>query len=191
MYTTFLFDFYDVIRIDPYKKWLRDHGFKREGEFYDVAAQYDRGMLDFEGLMGELSRLSGERESEIDKAFKSANNFDEDVIYLISRLKLRFKIGMISNAGGPGLRVIIKEKGIVSLFDEIIISGEVGYIKPEPEIFYVALERLNSRPYETIFVDDNLLNCISARDLGIKSLQFTGYSKLINDLELLGIELKD
>ena len=180
MYTTFLFDFYDVVRIDPYKKWLNDHGFTREGEFYEAAAQYDRGLLSFEGLMARLSELSGQSVEDIDTAFKSASRFDEDVISLIKNLKANFKIAMLSNAGGPGLRRILGERGIDILFDEVIISGETGFIKPE---------QLGSSSNETIFIDDSLINCDAGSRLGITSIQFVGYQQLIQELKKLGIEV--
>lgn len=183
MYTTFLFDFYDVVRIDPYKKWLNDHGFTREGEFYEAAAQYDRGLLSFEGLMARLSELSGQSVEDIDTAFKSASRFDEDVISLIKNLKANFKIAMLSNAGGPGLRRILGERGIDILFDEVIISGETGFIKPEPQIFELALEQLGSSSNETIFIDDSLINCDAGSRLGITSIQFVGYQQLIQELK--------
>ena len=130
MITTIIFDFYDVIRIDTYKKWLADHGYKREGEFYDAAAKYDRGLSSFEELMEDLSALSGQSASEIDAAFKASTIFDVDVVELIRSLKSNYKIGLLSNAGGPGLRNQLLEKQIIDLFSEIIISGEVGFIKP-------------------------------------------------------------
>ena len=96
---------------------------------------------------------------------------------------------MISNAGGPGLRRILNEKGIEELFREIVISGEVGHIKPEPEIFNIALEKLESNPQETIFIDDNEHNCEAALDLGITSIQFVSYRQLIQSLGSLGVSV--
>lgn len=187
MISTIIFDFYDVIRIDPYKKWLNDHGFSREGKFYDIAARHDRGMISFEDFIQELSRLSGESPDQVDSAFKTANNFDEDVIVLIESLAVNFKIGMISNAGGPGLRRILQEKNIEKLFNEIVISGEVGHVKPEPEIFNTALERLGSLPQESIFIDDNPRNVQASSRVGIKSILFTCAKELIQDLQKLDV----
>ncbi len=187
MYTTFIFDFYDVIRIDPYKKWLNDHGFDREGQFYDIAALYDRAMISFEELLEGLAQLSGETPQEVDRAFKAANNFDEDVISLIEKLSKDYKTGMLSNAGGPGLRRILNEKGIEHLFNEIIISGEVGLIKPEQKIFQLALEKLESTELEAVFIDDNLDNCKAANDLGITSIQFVGFPQLIKSMHEIGV----
>lgn len=90
-------------------------------------------------------------QKKVDRAFKAANNFDDEVIALIEKLAIDFKIGMISNAGGPGLRRILNEKGIEELFREIVISGEVGHIKPEPEIFNIALEKLGIKSSRNYF----------------------------------------
>ena len=44
------------------------------------------------------------------------------------------------------------------MFDAIVISGEVGMRKPEPEIFAHALELLGVAADETVFVDDLRVN---------------------------------
>ena len=187
MITTILFDFFDVIRVDPYKKWLDTNKYLREGYWYDIAAQYDRGMITRAEFITGLSQESSIPEDEIDAAFKGSNIFDRDVIELIRSIKKTYKTGLLSNSGGPGLRSLLKEENLEEIFHEIIISGEVGFIKPEREIFQIALDRLEGQSGETIFIDDNPHNVEGAQDVGIHGVLFTGYTKLTTDLKDLGI----
>lgn len=187
MISTVVFDFFDVIRVDPYKKWLADNDYERVGIWYDIAARYDRGMSTREEFLNELSRESGIDPSEVDEAFKRASNFDHDVISIIRNVKQNRKTGLLSNSGGPGLRRLLKEQNLEELFHEIIVSGEVGFIKPEPEIFQIALERLEAEPSSTIFIDDNPHNVDASIELGINGILFTSAKNLVGELEKFGV----
>ena len=59
------------------------------------------------------------------------------------------------------------------MFDDIVISGEVGLRKPEPEIFLLAARRLNLEPPECVFIDDAEPNVLGARAVGLDALLHT------------------
>lgn len=184
-----IFDFYGVLRLDPYNKWLSDHNYKREGNWREISDRYDRGMISSVDYLNELSSESGIAAADIKDAFVNTNAFDDEVVALLSVLKSNYKVGLLSNAGGPGLRRILQEKGIEGIFDEIIISGEVGYIKPEREIFEIALQKLDVQAGEAIFIDDNPQNIDGADQLGIHTILFTSARQLTADLTELGISI--
>lgn len=58
------------------------------------------------------------------------------------------------------------------LFSIVVISGDVGLLKPDPKIFKYLLEKLNAKPEDCVFIDDNLNNLESASKFGIKTLKF-------------------
>ena len=53
------------------------------------------------------------------------------------------------------------------LFDGVVISGEVGLHKPQPEIFELAAERVDLEPSDCVFVDDLRENCAGAEAVGM------------------------
>lgn len=55
-------------------------------------------------------------------------------------------------------------------FDAVVISGEVGMRKPEPEIFHHALELIGLPAHECVFVDDIEANVAAARELGMRGV---------------------
>jgi putative hydrolase of the HAD superfamily len=76
------------------------------------------------------------------------------------------------------------------MFDDLVISGEVGLRKPEPEIFLLAAERLDLKPVECVFVDDLELNVEGARALGMTAIHHRSYDETRRELEaLFGIDL--
>jgi putative hydrolase of the HAD superfamily len=72
-------------------------------------------------------------------------------------------------------------------FDDVVLSFEVGFRKPGPGIFALALERSGTRPDETVFVDDLAGNCAGARAAGWTAIHFTDTAAAIAELDALRI----
>jgi putative hydrolase of the HAD superfamily len=79
---------------------------------------------------------------------------------------------------------------IRGLFDDVVISAEVGLHKPKPEIFLLAAERLGADPTDCVFVDDLRENCAGAEAVGMTAVLHRDAEMTIARLEeLLGVEL--
>jgi putative hydrolase of the HAD superfamily len=79
---------------------------------------------------------------------------------------------------------------IRSLFDEVVISAEVGLHKPQPEIYLLAAERLGVRPEDCVFVDDLRENCAGAEAVGMTAVLHRESAETIARVEeLLGVQL--
>jgi epoxide hydrolase-like predicted phosphatase len=98
------------------------------------------------------------------------------------------RCGLISNSWGTGLdydRSMLEE-----LFHGIVISGDVGMHKPEPEIFLLGAERIEVPPAECVFVDDLRENCAGAEAVGMTAVLHRGADSTLPRLEeLFGLEL--
>ena len=106
------------------------------------------------------------------------------LVELAAALRGRVRVGLLSNAG-PVLRHVAA--GQLPLFDDVVISAEVGCRKPEPEIYRLALRRLGAEPEETLFVDDTERNLLAARELGIRGHRFRTPGRLKEALEAEGL----
>ena len=67
----------------------------------------------------------------------------------------------------------------------VVGSGDVGIMKPDPQIFQIALERLDVAAEEAVFVDDFIENVQGARALGIHAVHFQGREQAIQELKAL------
>lgn len=65
------------------------------------------------------------------------------------------RIGIVSNGRGDLQRAVIEALGFAHYVDTIVISSEVGFRKPRPEIFAVALDRLGAAAGDTVMVGDD------------------------------------
>ncbi|MGH2982016.1 MAG: HAD family hydrolase [Solirubrobacterales bacterium] len=76
------------------------------------------------------------------------------------------------------------------LFDDVVISAEVGLHKPQPEIYLLAAQRLGVAPQECVFVDDLRENCAGAEEVGMTAVLHRKVEATIARAEeLLGVEL--
>lgn len=79
---------------------------------------------------------------------------------------------------------------IRSLFDEVVISAEVGLHKPQPEIYLLAAERLGVATEHCVFVDDLRENCAGAEAVGMTAVLHRDSRETISRIEeLLGVQL--
>ncbi|MCI5108230.1 MAG: HAD-IA family hydrolase [Candidatus Pacebacteria bacterium] len=124
---------------------------------------------------------------EFGKNFKS-DYINEDVVDLIKKLRVNYKIGLLSNNTIENANAI-KATGINRLFDAFIISEEIGFSKPSQEAFDIFFKALDTLPKETIFIDDSMQSLSKAEEIGYEPVLFESFEKLTNDLEKLGIKI--
>jgi len=79
------------------------------------------------------------------------------------------------------------ERRFFSLFRDILVSGEVKLLKPDPAIYYLALDRFGLRPRDALFIDDRLINVEAAEAIGLPAHLFTTAENLRTRLESEGL----
>ncbi|MER3469673.1 MAG: hydrolase, partial [Thermoflexus sp.] len=77
--------------------------------------------------------------------FFAGDRLNEALVAALRGWKGRVALGLISNAWS-GLREVLRRLGLLDLFDVVVISAEVGLLKPDPRIYRLALERLQVPP---------------------------------------------
>jgi 2-haloacid dehalogenase len=80
-----------------------------------------------------------------------------------------------------------REDAFFRRFRDIVVSGEVKLLKPDPAIYYLALDRFRLKPGEALFVDDRKINVESAEAVGMHGHLFTDAAGLRRRLEQIGL----
>lgn len=111
---------------------------------------------------------------EFKNIYVNNNEFFNDTIETIKKLKnLGYKVYLLSN-----LKEIDYEKFIkhfdVSIFDEMFLSFKLGMLKPNDDIYQYVINKLNTKPENIYFFDDNKENVDGAIRNGINAYQVTG-----------------
>jgi HAD superfamily hydrolase (TIGR01509 family) len=91
---------------------------------------------------------------------------------------------LISNAWS-GLRDYIVQQKFEDAFDGLVISAEVGVMKPKAEVYLLALEQLGVSPGEAVFVDDFIENVEGARSVGMSAIHFRDPESALAELRSL------
>lgn len=80
----------------------------------------------------------------------------------------------------------------LEIFEDIVVSGEEGVVKPDPEIWEVLAERTDhiGGIDDFLFIDDSIVNVQSAVEAGIDAVQFTGPEDLRQDLVARGYDVR-
>ena len=109
----------------------------------------------------------------------------DGTVELLRLLKKKgYSLYGLSNWGTETFAKIRHEFDFLNLFDEIILSGEVKLIKPEPEIFELFLQKIGKTADQCLFIDDSEPNIITARKLGFDTVHFESPEHLKNELEI-------
>ncbi|MGE5608933.1 MAG: HAD family hydrolase [Bacillota bacterium] len=110
----------------------------------------------------------------------------KDMWHLARSLKRHgYKIGLLSNTELPAVEFFHTTQP--HIFDAMVFSCCEHCRKPEPAIYRLALERLQSQPSQTVFIDDNLDYLRGAQSVGLHTLHFQTPQILSRDLAILGI----
>ena len=105
------------------------------------------------------------------------------------QLKARgLRTAILSNMGDSVLESILGEFPWIQNFDVLVWSFQLGIAKPDPAIYRHTLERLGTRPEETLFMDDRRVNVEMARALGLMAIEFTTAERLRQELVAMGFE---
>jgi 2-haloacid dehalogenase len=80
-----------------------------------------------------------------------------------------------------------RERAFFGLFRDIVVSGEVKLLKPDPAIYYLALDRFGLRPADALFIDDRRINVEAALAVGMAAHLFVDAADLQVRLEAEGL----
>lgn len=94
---------------------------------------------------------------------------------------------VLSNASAETWPFAVERFPFLGSFDGVLLSGEVGVAKPDPEIFDELCRRFGLQPATTVFIDDRAANVDAARALGFSAHHFQGAPGL--RAELVRLEL--
>ena len=102
--------------------------------------------------------------------------------------------GLVWRARQAGIRTALlsnswgntyPREGWDDMFDVVVISGEIGMRKPDPEIYHHTLDELDLQPASCLFVDDLLPNVRAAVNVGMVGIHHQNYSQTGTEIDAL------
>jgi len=116
---------------------------------------------------------------------------DQSVAILRSLLAAGVPVHAISNFSRTKFDIARGLFPFLDEFDDLVVSGDVGLVKPDPEIFELLVARCDLVPDRTVFIDDSAANIATAQRLGFVTVHFEERrTDLVSELARLGVTLR-
>jgi len=176
------FDYkYFVEKVNKHKAGIGEQFLELYKNNYDVHRDFEKGMISEKDFIGQMLKYLGHiiDGETFCKYWSDIFSLNENIIALLPILKKDYKLYLLSNTNSIHKRYGYENYEFLKMFDGIFLSHEVGYIKPEEEI-YRAVEKVSGFPSEEhIFIDDIKEYVDTAINIGWDGIQFIGYDDLV------------
>ena len=153
----------------------------------DSARRASLGEITEEKHWAEIAKRFKQPASEM-QAFRDmffgGDVIDRSLVETIRSWRGKFHTGLISNAWS-GLREFITKENVIDVFETVIISAEVGVVKPSAGIYELALKQANVKAEEAVFVDDMPVNIKACEKVGMKGILFNDPQESLKRLNQL------
>jgi glucose-1-phosphatase len=112
---------------------------------------------------------------------------DTKMCALARSLKEHYKLFLLSNVNRLHFDHVRKKFDIINIFDEVILSFVVGAMKPDRLIFEEVIKRAGGDKTKLLYIDDREDLIKESTLMGIDSIRFEGYEKLVEKLKEKGV----
>jgi len=135
-----------------------EHEFSMFKEFYEIVLRE----IKYPSINNDIIELLARDNVYNDEKFL----FFDDVEPSLMKLKGKYLLGVVSDTW-PSLERVFINKNLKQYFSTFIMSSVYGSYKAEKTLFKIAIEELNIKPQEAIFVDDSESNLVAAEEFGM------------------------
>jgi len=119
--------------------------------------------------------------------YSQVTNISSEMAEIIERLhQADYTVSLMSNTHDVHAKSNYL-RGFYDIFDNVFLSNEIGFIKPDMDKYKYVLKKLDTKPKKCIFIDDKIQNLVPARELGIIVIRFESFDKFKKQLNQLGI----
>jgi HAD superfamily hydrolase (TIGR01509 family) len=116
------------------------------------------------GLVADLARRDAEY-------LRSDTRLCADTVPFLEWLRSNGTLTALVSNCADTTRPQLEYLGVIPLVDAVVLSCEVGSVKPYPEIYVTALEELGVAAVDAVFIDDQPTFCVGAKAVGIRPIQ--------------------
>jgi len=165
--------------------WLPDHqGFGLSEWFSsETAIKFETGLISSKEFISEFKRKLSITVSDykVHAAFEAwPKGLFPSTDKLLNRLKLDYRIAVLSNSNQIHEPIIMQTFGLESRIDDVFFSHIIGHSKPSDAAFNHVLTELDFKPKQVMFFDDNAANVLAARTLGMQAYQVSSPVEVVN-----------
>ncbi len=165
--------------------------FLRAVDFHGWNVENDRGRLVSAGvaeLSARFPQYAGLIRAYDERYLETLVGAIQPAVEILYALKAAgYALYGLSNWPAEKFALVRARYPFFACFDDMVISGEVGLVKPERAIFDLLLERIGRPAGECLFIDDHERNLAAARSLGFQTILFRSPEQLAGELRARGV----
>lgn len=139
--------------------------------------EFDRGAITEASAPGHFAKLSGRSHDEVARLLRataeSLRPIDGTIRLLEELAAGGIHLFLLSNMPESTFNILVKRHEFFAHFKQLVISGKILLLKPEPAIYKHLVEITGIVPDESVFIDDLTRNVAAARESGLHAIQFT------------------
>lgn len=162
---------------------VRDH--------FDLIELFDTGRISPQEFFAKIISLTKANLSfeAFQEAYCDVFSPNNPVIEILKKAKNCCRLLLLSNTDCLRFSFIQQRFPEVMIFDSLVLSYQVGLMKPHPQIYRLALEVAQVDPPEAVFIDDLEENIQMAEALGLATILYRPETDLARALLSLGINI--
>lgn len=185
MIKAIIFDCFGVLTGDKWKEFVGSLPESQREAARELNRALDRGQLSLADFSKEMYDLTGHLPKEVENVINAEMAKNTNLLEYIKQLSKAHKISLLSNVSSNWIREHFLSNSEVAYFDDMVLSYDVGMVKPDPSIFALAAERLDARLDECVLIDDGVGNCEGARKVGMQAIVYHNFTQCKNELNKL------
>lgn len=180
------FDYkYFVDKVNKIKPGIGEQFIELYKQNYHIHRDFEKGLISEKVFIDQMleyldHKIDGET---FCRYWSDIFSLNMDVVALLPEIKKNYKLYLVSNTNSIHQKYGYQHYEFLKIFDKLFLSHEVGFVKPEKEIYH-AVEKFSGFPSnEHIFIDDILEYVEAAKSIGWDGIQFVGYDDLAKNFQ--------
>jgi len=155
-------------------------------EIHGLMHAADRGIMSQDESLDAIAGILDIGKKELMDELKTGEVPNLELLDFIKTLRPTYKTAIMSNISSrERIEMRLDNHSLDEWFDGVIVSGEVGHVKPEPAMYELTLEKLGVQADEAIFTDDIEYFCQVGEELGLHAIPFENTKQFTHDFKQL------
>lgn len=186
MISALIFDCFGVLYVDAgltfYQSEIANFDELRT-DILDIDKRCDYGFISEDEHDQQVAKLTGLDKDFISQNIRSEHALNQQLLDYSQSFRPKFQLGMLSNVGRGGMEAFFTEKQQAEYFDCVVLSSDVGMIKPSRDIFTHMAAEMGLKPEQCVMIDDRQENVDGARAAGMQAIRYDNFDKFRSELD--------
>lgn len=140
----------------------------------------DLGQITYDELITSIAEHFNVTAQTVYDDWQSFVKLNEELVSLIEKIRETATVALLSNASKGFVESLFEKYNLIRLFDEMVISCNIGMAKPDKEIYKYCVSRFECEFDEIYMIDDNAVNIDGLETIGITPVLFTGNESVMH-----------